>query len=200
MNIESAIQNYRTVKGFDPTHEMTREQVEKLLSLLFQAPPSINVRKWQFVVVQDEAVRDKLTDAAWDQSLASDATLLIILCIDLAVWRTEPIQCWHSTDHSQLDPSLPILSKYNLGLDAVQRDKIMRSCGMVTQTLMLVAQSMGLDSCLLEGFDPESVGEAINLPDDHAVCMIAAIGRAADRSVKEGEAPLTDETVVQDTY
>ncbi|MBT8046450.1 MAG: nitroreductase family protein [Pontiella sp.] len=200
MNIESTSQNCRIVKEFDPAHKMTKKQVEELISLLLQASPSVNVRKWQFVVVQDEAVRDRLTDAVWDQRRAADATLLIILCIDLAIWRTEPLRYWHSTQHAQLDSSIPVLSKYDQGLDAVQRDNIMRSCGMVTQTLMLVAQSMGLDSCLLEGFDPERVGEAINLPDDHAVCMVAAIGRAADKAVRAEDTPSADGAVVQDTY
>lgn len=200
MDISSAIQNCRSVKSFDPTHKLSEKQVEQLLTQLFQAPPSINIRKWQFVVVQNEAVRDKLRDAVWDQGRASDATLLIILCVDLAVWRAEPLPYWEATHHPQLSPSLPVLSQYALGLDAIQRDKIMRSCGMVIQTLMLTAQSMGLDSCPLEGFDPERVGAAINLPEDHAVCMMVAIGQAADRSAGTGDSASNEEAVVRDAY
>ena len=44
----------------------------------------------------------------------------------------------------------------------------MRSCGIAAQTLMLTAQSMGYDSCPMDGFDYEAVAELINLPDNTA--------------------------------
>lgn len=200
MNLESAIQNCRIVKSFDPTHKMTEKQIKGMLSLLFHAPSSVNVRKWQFVVVQDEEVRTKLRDAIWNQELASDATLLIILCVDLKVWGTEPLPYWHATNYPGLEPSFPVLHQYDLKIDAVQRDEIMRSCGMVTQTLMLIAQSMELDACPVAGFDPEGVGETINLPDEHAVCAIMAVGRASGHAVRESEELPVDESVVRNTY
>jgi len=200
MNIESVIQKGRLIKSFDPTHKMAEKQIKEMFSLFFQAPSSIHARKWQFVVVQEEEVRQKLRDAIWNKDLASDATLLIILCADLRVWEAEPLPYWHATNYPGLDPSFPVLHQYDLNIDAVQRDAIMRSCGMVTQTLMLIAQSMGLDACPVAGFDPECVGEAINLPDEHAVCAIMALGRAAEHAEREhGELPV-DESVVRNSY
>jgi nitroreductase len=200
MNIESAIQNCRIVKSFDPSHKMTEKQVKEMLSLLFHAPSSVNVLKWQFVVVQDEEVRIKLREAVWNQDLVSDATLLIILCVDLRVWNAEPLPYWHATNYPGLEPSFPVLHQYALKIDAVQRDEIMRSCGMVSQTLMLIAQSMGHDACPIAGFDPECVGEAINLPDEHAVCAIMAVGRSTGNTDRESRELPVDESVVRNTY
>ena len=56
----------------------------------------------------------------------------------------------------------------------------MRSCGMAAETLMLATKSMGYDCCPLDGFDFETVGKPINLPEDHVNAMFVAIGKALD--------------------
>jgi nitroreductase len=56
----------------------------------------------------------------------------------------------------------------------------MRSCGIAAQTLMLAAQELGYDSCPMDGFDFEAVGRLINLPGDHVIAMMVAIGKRAE--------------------
>ena len=38
---------------------------------------------------------------------------------------------------------------------------------------------MGYDSCPMIGFEPDAVAQLINLPADHLVVMLLAIGKAA---------------------
>ena len=42
---------------------------------------------------------------------------------------------------------------------------------------MLAARDMGYDSCPMDGFDYEAVGKIINLPPDHAISFMVAIGK-----------------------
>ena len=58
----------------------------------------------------------------------------------------------------------------------LQRDEGMRSAAMASMTLMLKAQEMGLDSCAM-ACDEEKMAELVNLPPDHAICMVLAIGK-----------------------
>ena len=76
------------------------------------------------------------------------------------------------------------MQRYYEGLDQVQHDAALRSCGIAAQALMLAAKSMGYDSSTVDGFDFETVAELINLPDDHTICMFVAIGKS-----KKGRAP-----------
>ena len=50
--------------------------------------------------------------------------------------------------------------------------------GFVAQTMMLAARAMGYDSSPMIGYDPEAVAKLINLPDDHLVGMLLAVGKA----------------------
>ena len=82
----------------------------------------------------------------------------------------------------------------------VQRDEAMRSCGIAAQTLMLAAKAMGYDSCPMDGFDFDKVGELINLPDDHVVTMFVAIGKAAgDAYPRGGQLDMAD-IVINDRF
>ncbi|MCX6960484.1 MAG: nitroreductase family protein [Verrucomicrobia bacterium] len=47
----------------------------------------------------------------------------------------------------------------------------------VTEASMLAARDMGYDSCPMDGFDYETVGKIINLPSDHAISFMVAIGK-----------------------
>jgi nitroreductase len=71
---------------------------------------------------------------------------------------------------------------------------------MAMQTLMLAAKAMGYDSCPMIGFDIEKVAELINLPEDHVMGAMVAIGKGTkDPWPKPGQLPLS-ELVVENTF
>jgi|SRR5271157_2154768 len=55
-----------------------------------------------------------------------------------------------------------------------------RSTMLGAATLILAAESLGLASAPMEGFDPCAVKEALGIPDDHTVCCLVALGYAAE--------------------
>jgi len=200
MNVASAIQQRRAVRHFDPDHKMTKKETAKLLSLALHSPTAFNIQNWRFVVVEDMELRKKIKAASWDQDQVTDASLLIILCADLKAWKKEPLRYWRSAAQPVQEFIVPAIENYYEGIDQVQRDEAMRSCGIAAQTLMLAAQSMGYDSCPMDGFDFEKVGELIHLPDDHAICMFVTIGKAiGDPEPPKDKLPM-EEVIITDTF
>ena len=200
MNVSAAIQNRRSVRHFDPSHKLTKKETEKLLSLTLHSPTAFNLQNWRFVVVQDEALREEIKKASWDQDQVTEASLLIILCADLKAWEKEPIRYWRSAPEPVREFIVPAIQQYYSGLDQVQRDEAMRSCGIAAQTLMLAAQSMGYASCPMDGFDFDAVGELINLPEDHAICMFVAIGKGIDETNGPKDKLPLSEVVITNTF
>ena len=71
---------------------------------------------------------------------------------------------------------------------------------MALQTIMLSAKAMGYDSCPMIGFDIEKVAELINLPDDHVMGPMVAVGNGIKESwPKPGQLPLK-ELVVENSF
>jgi nitroreductase len=200
MNIDAAIRNGRTVKQFDPAYTITQKTREKMLSSMLQFPAAFHVRNWHFVVIEDEEQRKRIRKASWNRKQITDASMLVILCADLNAWRKESLHYWKSVQEPFGDVILPTMREPFSGLDPLQRDEAMRSCGIAAQTLMLVARSMGYDACPIEGFDHDAVAETINLPEDHAVCMFVAIGKSIDETEPAEKRPPIDEIVIQEHF
>ena len=144
MNVAAAIQARRAVRHFDADHKMNKKEIDKLLSLAVQSPTAFNIQNWRFVVVQDKKLREKIRAASWDQAQVTEASMLIILCADLKAWEKEPIRYWRSAPEPVREFIVPAMRDYYNGLDQVQRDEAMRSCGIAAQTLMLAAKIHGL--------------------------------------------------------
>lgn len=200
MNVHTAIESRRAARQFDPTHTMTEDESKKLLSLALHSPTAFNIQNWRFVVVQDPVLRKDIRKASWDQAQVTDASLLIILCADLKAWEKEPMRYWRSAPEPVQEFIVPAIQEYYQGLDQVQRDEAMRSCGIAAQTLMLAATSMGYDSCPMDGFDFDAVADLIHLPDDHAICMFVAIGQAVKDSNNKKDRLPYEEVVVSNHF
>ena len=177
MNTIEAIQARRSVKHYDPDHEMTDDEVQQLLGLAMLAPTAFNIQNWRFVTVQDKELLGQIRAAAWDQAQVTDSSLLVVLCADLKSWEREPRRYWRDAPEEVADFLVPAIDGYYRDKPQVMQDEGMRSCGMAAQTIMLAAKSMGYDSCPMDGFDFDKVGELINLPDDHSIAMFVAVGK-----------------------
>ena len=200
MDTFSAIEARRAVKHYDPEHRVSEEEFNKLLSAAMLAPTAFNIQNVRFVVVRDPELRKKIRAAAWDQAQVTDASLLIILCADLKSWEKEPERYWLNAPQQVQDFLLPAIDQYYRGREQVQRDEVMRSCGIAAQTLMLAAKAMGYDSCPMDGFDFDEVGKLINLPEDHVVAMFVAVGKGIKEAwPRSGQLPM-DEVVITDHF
>lgn len=200
MNVKTAIESRRSVKAFDPAHRMSEAEVHELLSLAMLAPTAFNIQNWRFVVVGDPALRQEIRKAAWDQPQVTDASLLLVLCADLKAWEKNPRRYWRNVDAPVRDYLVPAIQQYYAGREQVQRDEAMRSCGLAGMALMLAAREMGYDTCPMDGFDFDAVGKLIQLPDDHVISFMLAMGRGIRPPFPRGGQLAPDEVVVHDRF
>jgi nitroreductase len=200
MDTLAAIEARRAIKHYDPQHQMTEAEIERLLSLAVLAPTAFNIQNWRFVVVRDPALRQQIRKVAWDQAQVTDASLLVVLCADLKAWDRNAARYWQNAPKPVQKILVPAIDQYYRGREQVQRDEAMRSCGLAAQTLMLAAKAMGYDSCPMDGFDFDAVAKLINLPADHAIAMFVAIGKGTKPAwPRPGQLPLS-EVVITDRF
>lgn len=200
MDTFEAITQRRAVKQFDPNHQMSKEEIDQLLGLAILSPTAFNIQNWRFVLAQNLELRHAIRLVSWNQAQVTDASLLVVLCADLQSWQKEPQRYWRNAPMETQNYLLPAIDNYYRGLEQVQRDEAMRSCGMAAQTLMLAAKAMGYDSCPMDGFDFEAVGKLINLPKNHTIALFVAIGKALSPAhPRGGQLPL-NEVVIRDKF
>lgn len=197
MDVFTAVEMRRAVKYFDPEYEMSEDEIRRILSYAMLSPTSFNIQHWRFVVVKDKELRKKIREAAWDQPQVTDASLLIVLCADTKAWEKDPERYWRDAPEEVRKYVVPAIDSFYRGRDFVQRDEAIRSCGIAGQTIMLVAKAMGYDSCPMIGFDFDKVGKLINLPQDHVIGMMIAVGKAVKPAwPKPGQLPYEDVVII----
>ena len=200
METFSAIETRRAIKHYDPEHRMTKDEIDKLMSLAMLSPTAFNIQHWRFVLAQEPELRKKIRAVAWDQAQVTDASLLVILCADIKAWEKEPARYWKNAPKEVQDFMIPAIDQFYRGREQVQRDETIRSCGIAAQTLMLAAKSMGYDSCPMDGFDFDAVGKLINLPEDHLITMFVAIGKSVAEARPRGGQLQMEEVVITNHF
>ena len=183
MDTFDAIYQRRAIKHFDPEHQLTNEEETKILEAAIQAPTSFNIQHWRFVIVRDPALRQRIrTEFGNDQAQMTDASLLIVMTADTMAWAKEPDRYWQNAPQEVCDLLVNWMGPFHEVRDWLQRDEAQRSIGLAMQTIMLSAKAMGYDSCPMIGFDIDKVAELINLPDDHVMGPMVAIGKKTKES------------------
>lgn len=201
MDTFDAIYQRRAVKAFDPDHRLTNEEEAQLLEAAIQSPTSFNIQHWRFVILRDPELRRKIrTELGNDQSQMTDASLLVLMTGDSMAWAKNPERYWKNAPKEVADLLVGWMGPFHEGREWLQRDEAQRSIGMAAQTLMLAAKSMGYDSCPMIGFDIEGVAKLIDLPDDHVMGPMVAIGKGIKKTwPKPGQLSL-EELVVENGF
>ncbi|MEM9559412.1 MAG: nitroreductase family protein [Planctomycetota bacterium] len=201
MDTFDAIYGRRSIKQFDAEHRLSAEEECRLLEAAIQSPTSFNIQHWRFVILRDPALRAKIrAELGNDQAQMTDASLLVLMTADQDAWKKDPARYWRTAPQEVSDLLVNWMGPFHEGREWLQRDEAQRSIGMAMQTLMLAAKSMGYDSCPMIGFDIEKVAELINLPGDHVMGPMVAIGKGTkDPWPKPGQLAL-DDVIVEDRF
>jgi nitroreductase len=193
MDTFAAIESRRSVKHYDKNHQLSQEEIDHLFSMAILSPTSFNIQNWRFVLIENPDLRQQVHAAAWGQAQVADASLLIAICADLKAWKNDPSRYFKDAPAQVAGQMVPMIVKFYEGNEQLQRDEAIRSCGIAAQTLMLTAKAMGYDSNPMIGFDPDAIAKIINLPEDHIITMLLAVGKAAQPArPRNGQLPLNE--------
>ena len=130
----------------------------------------------------------------------TDASLLILMTADVKAWSKDPARYWKNAPKAVSDLLVGWMGPFHEGNEALQRDEAQRSIGMASQTIMLAAKAMGYDSCPMIGFDLDAVAKLINLPEDHVIGNMIAVGKGTKEPWPKGGQLALEEVVLENKF
>jgi nitroreductase len=157
----------RSIRAFDPTKEVSDDQVQQLLQAAIAAPSAGNRQPWFFYVVRDLAVRQRLAQAAWGQDFVAEAPVAIVVC-------AEP------------ERSASRYGDRGSGLYCLQ------DTAAASENILLAAVALGLGACWVGAFDEETAAQALNLPPTQRPVAILPIGHPAESPSRRPRRPLSE--------
>ncbi len=196
----SVIKNRRSVKHFDPNYKMSAEEIQDLFEAALHSPSSFNIQHWRLVNITAPEKREQLREAAWNQAQVTEASLLLAVCADLNAPDKAPERYWENAPEEVKNYLVPKIGFFYADNPQLRRDEALRSVGIISQTLMIAAKSMGLDSCPMIGFDPVKAAEIIRLPADHVIGMFITVGKAVTPARPKGGFLPAQEVIIENGW
>ena len=157
METLECITQRRSVRKFTD-QEVSNEQLKELMQAARYAPSWANTQCWEFVIVRDAAIKEKLAETLPEGNPARKAALsapvLLVACGKLGT------------------------SGFYEGKAATSKGDnwYLYDVGLATQNISLAAHAMGLGSVILGLFDTDAAGKILNLPDSVKVVSMMPLG------------------------
>ncbi len=183
--VVEALQWRYATRKFDPAKPVSAADWEALEQTLVLAPSSVGLQPWRFLVVTDQAMKEKLLSAAWNQVQVVECSHFVVFTVALGLGAAHVDK--HIARMVEIrGGTVEALAKFrtmavgNLEqaraegrLDTWQTHQIYIALGQ----FMAAAAMMGIDTCPMEGFEPAKFDEIVGLKGSgYASVVCCAVG------------------------
>ena len=155
MNFWELVKNRRSIRKFDPSKDVTEEQIDKILEAGIWAPSAGNTQCWRFFVVRNKEIKEDLAIRAGHQPFISDAPIVIVVCADLKHIGRSYGARGHKT-YALQDTAAAI------------------------QNMLLAITDLGLASVWIGAFDESRAAKILNLNEDVRPLAMLPIGYSTE--------------------
>lgn len=181
--IQNIIESRISVNNFQPDRSLDDETINLLLSLASKSPSAYNMQNWKFIVVRSKDAKNRLKKASYNQQKIVDGSVAFIICGTLMAYKDVSSNLKKSIETGIMPEKMVDewqkqanrSHENNLGL---QRDEAIRSASLVSMTLMLAAEGLGLSSCPMSGFDANLIADEFDLLPTEIPTMIIVVGHS----------------------
>ncbi len=160
-----------------------------------EAPSGFNLQPWRFVVVRSLAQRGALRSASLGQAKVEQAPVVIVACGDSRAWRDDIDQMLAIGEQRGFDSGATPAARARIlnameSLDNLEA-WINRQVMIALTTMTLMAEVLGYDTALVEGFDRKQVCDILSIPQ-HVIpiCLLCIGQRAGDDKPHGGRFPV----------
>ena len=169
MDILQAIESRQSIREYED-YPVDRAFIDTFLTTASRAPSSWNLQPWRFVVIQQPSTREMLKPHVYfNVPQLMTSSFLVLILNDLERYQTfdtlidlELAHGYVTADQADAKKAKAKEAAASRPRAALEKEGLL-DCGMVSQTMMLLAKHYGLDSCPMGGFDRPAFMEKLNL-------------------------------------
>jgi nitroreductase len=196
LDVPSAILQRRSIKSFKPD-PIPDEMLQRLVALTIAAPSSFNMQDWRIVMVQDEAQKQALGEASWNQPQVIQAPVTFVFAADpdagegdLSAIYEQGLQTggWTEGTVNYFKTAIP---QHQTSLGDKRREYAVKDAMIAATHLVLAAESMGLSTCFMNGWIEDKVKAVIGVEENSnlAIAVLVPVGYAAEPRKDPGRLP-----------
>ncbi|MDP4163263.1 MAG: nitroreductase family protein [Bacillota bacterium] len=197
-DFKEIITGRRSIRNYDPTVKISREEMAEILTEATLAPSSINMQPWRFVVIESEEGKATLAPLAkFNQVQVATSSAVIAIFGDLNNFEkgeeiySKAVEMGFMPAEVK-EKQMGALTAYFANIDPeVNKSTVLIDGGLVSMQLMLAARAHGYDTNPIGGFEKDKIAEAFGLDKDRYLpIMLLSIGKAADSGYQSVRLPI----------
>lgn len=155
--ILAALQWRYATKVFDPEKKIPEAEWKTLEESLVLTPSSFGLQPWEFVVVEDQEVREQLVEHSWNQRQVADASHLLVIALRTDVDESYVDRFVSRVEEVRGEPGFTGYRDMMVGFIQNLDEEGVKHWGKLQTYIALgqfmsVAAMMKIDTCPMEGF------------------------------------------------
>ena len=185
MDFKEALMFRHACKVFDESKSISDADFKDILESARLAPSSFGLEQWEFEVIRDVNLKQKIRTACWDQVQITSASELIVIYAKIADLKPESAyikeQFSRKTHHDE-NAVAAYIERFKGFFARFGDDKEIygwskAQCFLACQNMMMQAALLGIDSCAIEGFEEAALNEVLGIdPAKKRVAMLLPLG------------------------
>ncbi|MCY7366860.1 MAG: nitroreductase family protein [Chamaesiphon sp.] len=196
LDVPTAILQRRSIKNFKPD-PIDPALLRQLLELTVAAPSSFNIQDWRIIVVQSPEQKAALGAACFNQPQILQAPVNLVFAADIKAGERDltPILeqglqtgAWNEGTVGYFKKAIP---DFSVALGDKAREYAIKDAIIAATHAMLAAESLGLSTCMMNGWSEDKVKAVIGAENDPdiAIALVLPIGYAAEPRKNPGRMP-----------
>ena len=183
--IETLNWRYAT-KFFDPEKKLSTEQVKTIKEALILTPSSFGLQPYKFVIIKDLETRKKLTEFSWNQPQIENCSHLVVFQAKQEIDQEYLDDFIKLTAHTRNIP----MADLNLYKEVISNSMLnperdipewsMKQAYIALGNLMTAAAAIEIDTCPLEGIEPENYDKILKTTKGYKTVVACALGFRAE--------------------
>ena len=184
MNYLEILKFRHACKIFDESKKIGAGEFDFILEAGRLSPSSTGLEQWDFLVVQNKELREKIKAVSWNQvQITSCSHLVVILAKIKEIKFGSNYVDKMIARRADKDPeAIAARQKFFLLSNFKNDDELTfqwshEQCMIAATNMMNAAASLGIDSCPMEGFDRHALNEILGLDEsEKRVAIVVPFG------------------------
>jgi nitroreductase len=197
-DFKEIITGRRSIRNYDSTVKISKEEMAQILEEATLAPSSVNLQPWRFVVIDSKEGKETLAPLAkFNQRQVESSAAMIAVFVDMK--SEEYLETIYNTAVEKgfmpaevRDQQVPAIAGLVETMTTEQKKEMfLIDAGLVSMQLMLAARAHGYDTNPIGGYEKDQIAEAFDLDKDRFYpVMLISIGKAADQGYQSVRLPV----------
>ena len=187
MNFLESMKFRHACKVFDENKKISAGEFDFILEAGRLSPSSTGLEQWDFLVVQNKELREKIKAVSWNQVQITSCSHLLVVLAKVAEVKSvgEYVEKMIDRRGDKAPEMIAARKKFYgdfLGGRFHGDDELVyhwssKQCYIAAANMMTAAASLGIDSCPIEGFDEAALNEILGLDDsEQRVAIVVPFG------------------------